>query len=41
LKEEKLAEIRVELEKIHKTAAKFDISADDIIQIINESGDKP
>lgn len=39
LREEKLAEIRNELERIRKTAVKFDISADDIIQIINESGE--
>ena len=40
LREGKLAEIRSELNKIRETAAKFDISAEDIIQIINESGEK-
>jgi GntR family transcriptional regulator len=39
LRDEKLAEIRVELNKIQKAAAKFDISAEDIIQIINTSGE--
>jgi GntR family transcriptional regulator len=39
LREEKMAEIRSELEKIQKTAAKFNISVEDIIQIINESGE--
>ncbi|MFC2164681.1 GntR family transcriptional regulator [Acidobacteriota bacterium] len=40
LREEKLKEIRSELYKIRETAAKFDISEEDIIQIINESGEK-
>jgi len=40
LREEKLIEIRSELNKIRKTAAKFGISAEDIIQIVKESGEK-
>ena len=40
LREEKLTEIRAELNKIRETAAKFGISAEDIIQIVNESGEK-
>ena len=40
LREEKLKEIQSELHTIRETAAKFDISAEDIIQIINESGEK-
>jgi len=40
LREEKLKEIQSELYKIRKTAAKFNISEEDIIQIINESGEK-
>jgi len=40
LREEKLKEIQSELYKIRETAAKFDISEENIIQIINESGEK-
>ena len=40
LRKEKLSEIQSELKKIQKTAAKFDISAENIIQIINEIGEK-
>jgi len=39
LREEKLKEIRGELNKIRNTAAKFDISTEDIIRIIKESGE--
>jgi GntR family transcriptional regulator len=39
LREEKRAEIRSELHKIRETAAKFDISTEDIIQIINTFGE--
>ena len=40
LREEKLKEIRIDLNKIREAAAKFDISEEDIIQIINESGEE-
>jgi len=40
LREEKLKEIRSDLNKIREAAAKFGISEEDIIQIINESGEK-
>lgn len=38
MKNEKLAEIRQELMKIIKSGEKFDISADDIIQAIQDKG---
>jgi GntR family transcriptional regulator len=38
MRKEKLAEIRQELTKILKSGEKFDISADDIIQAIQEKG---
>lgn len=40
LREEKLKEIRSDLNRIREAAAKFDISEEDIIRIINESGEK-
>lgn len=38
MRKEKLAEIRQELKKILKSGEKFDISADDIIQAIQDKG---
>jgi len=40
IRNEKLFEIRTEVNKILKTAEKFDISADDVVRIIREEGDK-
>ena len=40
LREEKLMEIKSELNTIRETAAKFDISTEDIIRIVTESGEK-
>jgi len=40
IRDEKLSEIRTEVNKILKTAEKFGISADDIVRIIKEEGDK-
>jgi len=38
MRKEKLAEIRQELKKILKSAEKFNISTDDIVQTIQEKG---
>ncbi len=40
MRKEKFAEIRQELTKILKSAEKFDISADEIIQVIREKGEE-
>lgn len=40
IRNEKLSEIRGDINKIIKTAEKFGISSDDVIRIIKEEGDK-
>jgi GntR family transcriptional regulator len=40
IRNEKLSEIRTDINKIIKTAEKFGISADDVVRIIKEEGDK-